>query len=57
MVKSFINKELPLMKASPGGIRVSFVLSLFTMTSLTQSMWFVKENLPKALALEGAALN
>lgn len=45
------------MKASPGGIRVSFVLSLFTMTSLTQSMWFVKENLPKALALEGAALN
>lgn len=56
MENPFINKELPLMKASPGGIRMFFVLSLFTMTDLTWSMWFVKEKLPKALALEGAAL-
>lgn len=56
MGNSLINKELPLLKASPGGIRVSFVLNLFTMTSLTRSMCFEKEKLPKALALEGAAL-
>lgn len=47
MGNSFINKELPLMEASPGGIRVCFVLSLFTVTSLTWSMWFVKEKIPR----------
>lgn len=44
------------MKASPHEIRASFVPSLLSMTSLTWSMWFVKEKLLKDLAFGVAAL-